>query len=59
MMSKFEVISLIVVALSITNYCGWTSIPWILLQVPIAILSITWIWAILVVTVTLIINGKQ
>ena len=59
MVNKFNVATWIVILLSITNYLGWTSIPWILLKVPAAIIGAIWVWAILVATVMVIVNGNN
>jgi hypothetical protein len=59
MVNKFNVATWIVILLSITNYFGWTSIPWILLKVPAAIIGVIWIWAIVVATVMIIVNDNN
>ena len=59
MINKFQAISYLVATFLLTNYFGWTSIPWILLKVPAAIIGVIWVWAILVATVMLIINGNN
>jgi hypothetical protein len=59
MVKIFDVATWIVIILSITNYFGWTSIPWILIQIPAATIGAIWVWAILVVTVILIVNGSN
>ena len=59
MVDKIKAFSWMVIILYITNHCGWTSIPWILLKIPAAIIGVIWVWAILVATVILIVNGKQ
>ena len=59
MVNKFNVATWIVILLSITNYLGWTSRPWILLKVPAAIIGVIWVWAILVATVMVIVNGNN
>ncbi len=51
MINKFNVISWIVVILLVTNYFGWTSIPWLLLQIPATIIAVIWIWVIIVATI--------
>mgnify|MGYP006974358330 CR=1 FL=1 len=57
MINKFQSISCLVVTLLLTNYFGWTSIPWILIKIPAAIIGVLWIWAIVVATVMIIVNG--
>ena len=59
MVNKFNVATWIVILLSITNYLEWTSIPWILLKVPAAIIGVVWVWAILVATVMVIVNSNN
>lgn len=54
MVDKIKAIGWIVILLSITNYFGWTSIPWILLQIPAAIIVGLWIWAIILATIIVI-----
>lgn len=51
MINKFTAISWIVITLLITNYFGWTSIPWLILQIPAAIIGVIWVWAIIVATI--------
>ena len=59
MINKFQAISCLVVTLLLTNYLEWTSIPWILLKIPAAIIGVIWVWAILVATVMVIVNGSN
>ncbi len=59
MVNIFNVATWIVIILSITNYFGWTSIPWILIQIPAAAIGAIWVWAILVATVIVIVNGSN
>lgn len=59
MINKFQAISYLVATLLLTNYFGWTSIPWILLKIPAAIIGVIWVWAILVATVMVIVNGSN
>lgn len=54
MINKFTAISWIVITLLITNYFGWTSIPWLILQIPAAIIGVIWVWAIIVATIIVI-----
>ena len=55
-MNKLNLISLIVAILSLTNYFGWTTIPWILIQIPAAIVIAIWIWVMVVATIIVIKN---
>ena len=55
-MNKLNLISLIVAILSLTNYFGWTTVPWILIQIPAAIVIVIWIWAMVVATIIVIKN---
>ena len=57
-MKKLNTISLIVAILSLTNYFGWTTIPWILIQIPAAVVIAIWIWAMVVATIIVIKNYK-
>lgn len=59
MVNKFDVATWIVILLSITNYFGWTSIPWILIKIPAAIIGVIWIWAIVVATVMIIVDDNN
>ena len=54
MVNKFNVATWIVILLSITNYFGWTSIPWVLIKIPAAIIAGLWIWAIILATIIVI-----
>ena len=58
-MNKLNTISLIVAILSLTNYFGWTTIPWILIQIPAAVVIAIWIWAIVVATIIVIKNNTK
>jgi hypothetical protein len=58
MVNKFNVATWIVIILSMTNYFGWTSIPWILLKVPAAIIVGLWIYAIIMASIIIIKNYK-
>ena len=58
-MNKLNLISLIVAILSLTNYFGWTTIPWILIQIPAAVVIAIWIWAIVVATIIVIKNNTK
>jgi hypothetical protein len=58
-MNKFNAISSILTILSLTNYFGWTTIPWILIQVPATIVIAIWIWAIVVATIIVIKNNTK
>jgi hypothetical protein len=58
-MNKFNAISSILAILSLTNYFGWTTIPWILIQVPATIVIAIWIWAIVVATIIVIKNNTK
>ena len=51
MVNKFNVATWIVILLSITNYLEWTSIPWLILQIPAAIIGVIWAWAIIIATI--------
>lgn len=55
-MNKLNTISLIVAILSLTNYFGWTAIPWILIQIPATVIIAIWVWAIVVATIIVIKN---
>ena len=55
-MNKLNTISLIVAILSLTNYFGWTTIPWILIQIPATVVIAIWVWAIVVATIIVIKN---
>jgi hypothetical protein len=57
-MNKLNTISLIVAILSLTNYFGWTTIPWILIQIPATVIIAIWVWAIIVATIIVINNYK-
>ena len=57
-MKKLNTISLIVAILSLTNYFGWTTIPWILIQIPATVVIAIWIWAMVVATIIVIKNYK-
>jgi hypothetical protein len=57
-MNKLNTISLIVAILSLTNYFGWTTIPWILIQIPATVIIAIWVWAIVVATIIVINNYK-
>lgn len=54
MINKFTAISWIVITLLITNYFGWTSIPWLILQIPATIIGVIWVWAIIVATIIVV-----
>ena len=54
MVDKIKAIGWIVILLSITNYFGWTSIPWILIKIPATIIAGLWIWAIILATIIVI-----
>lgn len=54
MVDKIKAIGWIVILLSITNYFGWTSIPWILIKIPAAIIAGLWTWAIILATIIVI-----
>jgi hypothetical protein len=58
MVNKFNVATWIVILLSITNYLEWTSIPWILLQIPAAVIAVIWIYAIIMASIIIIKNYK-
>ncbi len=57
-MKKLNAISLIVAILSLTNYLEWTSIPWILIQIPAAVVIAIWVWAIVIASIIIIKNYK-
>ena len=57
-MKKLNIISLIVAILSLTNYFGWTTIPWILIQIPATVVIAIWIWAIVIASIIIIKNYK-
>ena len=58
-MNKFNVISSVIVILLLTNYFGWTIIPWILIQIPATIIAAIWAWAIVVGTIIFIKNNTK
>lgn len=58
-MKKLNVISLIVAILSLTNYFGWTTIPWILIQIPATVVIAIWIWAIVIASIIIIKNYNK
>lgn len=58
-MKKLNAISLIVAILSLTNYFGWTTIPWILIQIPAAIVIAIWVWAIVIASIIIIKNYNK
>ena len=45
--------------LMITNYLGWTSIPWFLLQIPATVITAIWIWAIILASIITINNARD
>lgn len=51
MMNKINAITCIIVSLLITNSLGWTHIPWLLLQIPAAVIAVIWAWAIIIATI--------
>ena len=58
MINKFQAISYLVATLLLTNYFGWTSIPWILLQIPATVIAVIWIYAIIMASIITIKNYK-
>ena len=54
MINKFQAISCLVVTLLLTNYFGWTSIPWIILQIPATVIAVIWIYAIIMASIIII-----
>ena len=58
MINKFKAISYLVATLLLTNYFGWTSIPWILLQIPATVIVVIWIYAIIMASIIIIKNYK-
>ena len=58
-MNKLNAISLIVAILSLINYFGWTTIPWILIQIPAAVVIAIWVWAIVVASIIIIKNYNK
>ena len=54
MINKFQAISYLVVTLLLTNYFGWTSIPWIILQIPATVIAVIWIYAIIMASIIII-----
>ena len=58
MINKFQAISYLVATLLLTNYFGWTSIPWIILQIPATVIAVIWIYAIIMASIITIKNYK-
>ena len=58
MINKFQAISYLVATLLLTNYFGWTSIPWIILQIPATVIAAIWIYAIIMASIIVIKNYK-
>ena len=59
MISKFGAWTWLIVILLITNYFGWTAIPWMLLKIVAYATSCIWVWVILVATVIFIMNNVK
>lgn len=57
-MNKINAITCIIVSLLITNSLGWTHIPWLLLQIPAAVIAVIWVWAIVIASIIIIKNYK-
>ena len=58
MINKFQAISYLVATLLLTNYFGWTSIPWIILQIPATVIAVIWLYAIIMASIMIIKNYK-
>ena len=58
MINKFQAISYLVATLLLTNYFGWTSIPWIILQIPATVIAVIWLYAIIMASIIVIKNYK-
>lgn len=58
MLNKFKTINWLVFGLTITNYLGWTNIPWLLLNIPAAIIVVIWIYAIIMASIIVIKQTK-
>ena len=56
-MNKFYIWTGIVITLLITNLLEWTTIPWLLLKIVAFATVCVWVWAIIVATILIIING--
>jgi hypothetical protein len=59
MISKFGAWTWLIVILLITNYFGWTAIPWMLLKIVACTTVCVWAWAIIVATIIVIMNSKK
>lgn len=58
-MNKINAITCIIVSLLITNSLGWTHIPWLLLQIPAAVIAVIWVWAIIIASIIIIKNYNK
>ena len=58
MINKFQAVSYLVATLLLTNYFGWTSIPWIILQIPATVIAVIWLYAIIMASIIVIKNYK-
>lgn len=58
-MNKFSIWSWLIVIFLLTNYFGWTTIPWMLLKIVAYATGFIWLWGIIVGTIIVIINNTK